>query len=93
MKKIIVNIMKNNSIKDNRKIKRRIAESALELVKKEIKISEIIKKFGGSFAKGTWLSKDADVDIFVRFKKSTWEENLKKFKNRFWFIEEIFSIM
>ena len=28
-------------------------------------------EFGGSFAKNTWLSKDADIDIFIRFKKNT----------------------
>ena len=26
--------------------------------------------FGGSFAKGTWLPDDADIDIFVRIKPS-----------------------
>ena len=81
MKKIIANVMKNViPIKTVEKSKEGIALTALELVKKEIeKFPEIIGvEFGGSFAKGTWLSKDADVDIFVRFKKSTSEE---KFEN------------
>jgi tRNA nucleotidyltransferase (CCA-adding enzyme) len=44
---------------------------AYDLVEKEIeKYSEVIGlEFGGSFAKGTWLSKDADIDIFIKFKK------------------------
>ena len=28
-------------------------------------------EFGGSYAKGTWLPRGADLDIFVKFKKST----------------------
>ena len=69
------------------KSKERIAETALELVKKEIiKFPEIIGvEFGGSFAKGTWLSKDADVDIFVRFKKSTSEEKFEKISKKIGF--------
>ena len=85
MKKIIANVMKTviptNTIE---KSKKGIAETALELVKKEIKkFPEIIGvEFGGSYAKGTWLSKDADVDIFVRFKKSTSEEKFEKISKK-----------
>ena len=81
MKKIISNISKNVvPTKSIEKSKTEIAGLALGLVKKEIKkFPEIIGlEFGGSFAKGTWLSRDADVDIFVRFKKSTSEENFEK---------------
>ncbi|RMW38760.1 MAG: CCA tRNA nucleotidyltransferase [Nitrosopumilus sp.] len=88
MKKIIPNIMKNViPTKTVEKSKERIAETALELVKKEIiKFPEIIGvEFGGSFAKGTWLSKDADVDIFVRFKKSTSEEKFEKISKKIGF--------
>ncbi len=62
------------------KSKKHIAESAFKLVEKEVKkFPEVIGlEFGGSFAKGTWLSKDADVDIFLRFKKSTSEEKFEK---------------
>ncbi len=62
------------------KNKDKIAEVAYGLVKKEIrKFDEVIGlEFGGSYAKGTWLSKDADVDIFIRFKKSTSEEKFEK---------------
>ncbi|RMW39164.1 MAG: CCA tRNA nucleotidyltransferase [Nitrosopumilus sp.] len=88
MKKIIPNIMKNViPTQTVEKSKERIAETALELVKKEIvKFPEIIgAEFGGSFAKGTWLSKDADVDIFVRFKKSTSEEKFEKISKKIGF--------
>lgn len=61
------------------KSKIQIAELAFNLIKKEAaKYSEIIgQEYGGSFAKGTWLSKDADIDIFVRFKKSVSEEKFE----------------
>jgi len=88
MKKIITNVMKNViPSKTVEKSKERIAEKALELVKKEIlKFPEIIGvEFGGSFAKGTWLSKDADIDIFVRFKKSTSEEKFEKISKKIGF--------
>ena len=88
MKKIITNITKNViPTKTVEKSKESIAEIALELVKKEIvKFPEIIGvEFGGSFAKGTWLSKDADVDIFVRFKKSTSEEKFEKISKKIGF--------
>jgi tRNA nucleotidyltransferase (CCA-adding enzyme) len=53
--------------------KERIANLAYNLVEKEIeKYAEVTGlEFGGSFAKGTWLDKDADIDIFIRFKKNT----------------------
>ena len=63
-----------------RRSKDQIAEIAFNLVKKEIaKYSEVIGlEFGGSFAKDTWLSKDADIDIFIRFKKNISEEKFEK---------------
>ena len=73
--------------KSEEKSKNEIAEVAFKLVEKEIgKFSEILGiEFGGSFAKGTWLSKDADVDIFVRFKKSTSEEKFEKISKKIGF--------
>ena len=58
------------------KSKKQIAEIAFSLVEKEIeKYSEVVGlEFGGSFAKGTWLTKDADVDIFIKFKKYGYPE-------------------
>ena len=88
MKKIITSVMKNViPTKTVEKSKEKIAGTALELVKKEIvKFPEIVGiEFGGSFAKGTWLSKDADVDIFVRFKKSTSEEKFEKISKKIGF--------
>ena len=69
------------------KSKNHIAELAFKLVKKEIrKFPEVTGlEFGGSFAKGTWLSKDADVDIFIRFKKSTSEEKFEKISKKIGF--------
>jgi len=69
------------------KSKKNIAELAFKLVEKEIeKIPEVTGlEFGGSFAKGTWLSKDADVDIFIRFKKSTSEEKFEKISKKIGF--------
>lgn len=60
--------------------KNQIGEIAFSLVKKEIeKYPEVVGlEFGGSFAKGTWLSKDADIDIFIKFKKNTSEEKFEK---------------
>jgi len=65
-------------------IKNNIAEEAFRLVEKEIeKYSEVIGlEFGGSFAKGTWLSKDADVDIFIKFKKNVSEEKFEKISKK-----------
>ena len=60
--------------------KERIANLAYSLVEKEIeKYTEVTSlEFGGSFAKGTWLAKDADIDIFIRFKKNTSEEKFER---------------
>ena len=81
MKKIISKVSKTViPSKTIEKSKNQIADLAFKLVEKEVgKFPEVIGlEFGGSFAKGTWLAKDADVDIFLRFKKSTSEEKLEK---------------
>ena len=64
--------------------KENISKIAFDLVEEEVKkFPEVIGiEFGGSFAKGTWLSKDADIDIFVRFKKSTSEEKFEKISRK-----------
>ena len=69
------------------KSKNEISELVLELVKKEIEgIEEITEiEFGGSFAKGTWLAKGADIDIFIKFKKSTSEEKFEKISKKIGF--------
>jgi tRNA nucleotidyltransferase (CCA-adding enzyme) len=60
--------------------KKKIANQALGLVEEQIKnYPEILgAEFGGSFAKGTWLSKNADIDIFVRFKEETSSEKFEQ---------------
>ena len=69
------------------KSKKQIANLAFKLVEKEVqKFSEVVGlEFGGSFAKGTWLAKDADVDIFLRFKKLTSEEKFGKIAKKIGF--------
>jgi tRNA nucleotidyltransferase (CCA-adding enzyme) len=74
--------------------KTNVAKLAFNLVRKQVtKYSQITGvEFGGSYVKGTWLPEKADVDIFVKFKKSTADkkfveiskkigfESMKKFK-------------
>ena len=88
MKQIISEISKSVVPKKTvEKSKNSIAKIAYDLVENEIKkYSEVLGlEFGGSFAKGTWLSKDADVDIFVKFKKSTSEEKFEKISKKIGF--------
>jgi len=88
MKNIISTVSKDvipsKSLEESKK---RIAELAFNLVQKEIiKFPEIIGlEFGGSFAKGTWLAKDADIDIFIRFKKNTSDEKFGKISKKIGF--------
>ncbi len=51
----------------------RIADKAIDLVKNQtMKYKQITNvEFGGSYAKGTWLSTDADIDIFIKFDSTT----------------------
>ena len=64
-----------------------IAKTAFKLVEGEIKkFPEVLGiEFGGSYAKGTWLPKDADIDIFVKFKESTSEEKFEKISRKIGF--------
>jgi tRNA nucleotidyltransferase (CCA-adding enzyme) len=88
MKQIISKISKSIiPSKITEKSKKQIAELAFNLVEKETKrFSEVTGlEFGGSYAKDTWLSKDADVDIFIRFNKSTSEEKFEKISKKIGF--------
>ena len=80
MKQIISKIAKT-TIPSNviQKAKKEIADKVYKLVEKEIqKYSEVVElEFGGSYAKDTWLSKNADIDIFIKFKKNVSEEKLE----------------
>jgi len=53
--------------------KTKVAKLAFNLVRKQVtKYSQITGvEFGGSYVKGTWLPNKADVDIFIKFEKST----------------------
>lgn len=88
MKNIISTVSKavipSKSLEESKK---RIAELAFNLVQKEIiKFPEVIGlEFGGSFAKGTWLAKDADIDIFIRFKKNTSDEKFGRISKKIGF--------
>ena len=64
--------------------KTKIARLAFELVDKEISKYIEIKgiEFGGSYPKGTWLPGKADVDIFIKFDKSTSEEKFSEISKK-----------
>jgi len=59
--------------------KQRIAKKASDLVSRCIeKHAQIVGfELGGSYAKGTWLSEKADIDIFVKFNKKTPEKDFR----------------
>jgi tRNA nucleotidyltransferase (CCA-adding enzyme) len=77
MKQIIYKIKKSVIPSKNiKKLKKQIADEAFDLVENQIRnYPEIVGlEFGGSYAKDTWLSKEADIDIFIKFKKSISDE-------------------
>jgi len=53
--------------------KSRVATIAFDLVDRQVsRYPQIVQvEFGGSYAKGTWLPEKADIDIFLKFKKTT----------------------
>lgn len=67
--------------------KRKISELAFKLVEEQIKkVPEVVGlEYGGSFAKGTWLPRHADVDIFIKFKKEISEEKFIEISQRIGF--------
>lgn len=67
----------NPTAKETEKITA-VAEQAKRLVEARAgaDVTEVV--YGGSFAKGTWLRGDADVDIFVKVKSSVEEEKFEK---------------
>ena len=64
--------------KEQEKIKK-ISEVALQLVKQQAeKFSEVTGvEIGGSYAKGTWLSGEVDLDIFVKLRKDMDEKTFE----------------
>jgi len=59
-----------------RRRKENLAESVLQMVRAETaNRPEVVGvELGGSFAKGTWLAKKADIDVFIRFDASVGEK-------------------
>lgn len=57
-----------------------LAENLLTLVRKEmVKYPEITSvELGGSYAKGTWVKGNLDLDIFVKMKKETDEKRFEE---------------
>jgi tRNA nucleotidyltransferase (CCA-adding enzyme) len=85
MKHIISKIRKSViPSKKTKKLKKQIADEVFTLVKEQIrKYPEIIGlEFGGSYAKDTWLSKEADIDIFIKFKKSISDERFTEISKK-----------
>jgi len=94
--KQILNKAKRNVIpsKKLQSAKSQVAKIAFNSVERQVsKYPEVIQiEFGGSYAKGTWLPEKTDIDIFLKFKKSTTEkkfvsiakkigfDSMKKFK-------------
>lgn len=88
MKKITLQVIKTViPSKSQTSSKDLIAKTAFKLVENEIrKFPEVLGiEYGGSYAKGTWLPKDADIDIFIKFKKSTSEEKFEKISRKIGF--------
>lgn len=85
MKQILSKIRKSVIISKNiKKLKKQIADEAYLLVENQIKnYPEIIGlEFGGSYAKDTWLSEEADIDIFIKFKKTISEEKFTEISKK-----------
>ena len=58
----------------------KIANQVFSLVNREAEKQKSIVSvhFGGSYAKETWTPEKIDIDIFVKFKKTTTEKNFEK---------------
>jgi len=87
--KAIISKVRNSVIptKSLEKSKNDIADLAFKLVEFQVKkFPQVIDlEFGGSFAKGTWLPKSADVDIFIKFKKEISEVEFEKISKKIGF--------
>ena len=82
MKNDIIKKSKQIAIPNNiqRKKVDKIANQVFSLVNKEAKKQKAVVSvhFGGSYAKETWTPEKIDIDIFVKFKKTTSEKNFEK---------------
>jgi len=81
MKSDIIKKSKQIAIPNNiqRKKVDKIANQVFSLVNKEAKKQKAVVSvhFGGSYAKETWTPEKIDIDIFVKFKKTTSEKNFE----------------
>jgi len=70
------------------KEKSRVATIAFDLIRKQVsKYPQILQvEFGGSYAKGTWLPEKTDIDIFLKFNKSTSEKEFTEIAKKIGFI-------
>ncbi|MCV0372837.1 MAG: CCA tRNA nucleotidyltransferase [Nitrosarchaeum sp.] len=81
MKKVILAAKKSIVPSRNEIVSiKKVADLAFDLIQNEVKkFPEIVGvEFGGSYAKGTWLSKGADIDVFIKFKKSTSDKRFEE---------------
>jgi tRNA nucleotidyltransferase (CCA-adding enzyme) len=88
MKKILENAMRDSvPSKTLQQEKTKVAKLAFNLVRKQVtKYSEITGvEFGGSYVKGTWLSQKADIDIFIKFEKSTTDKKFVQISKKIGF--------
>ena len=88
MKKILENAMRDSiPSKTLQQEKTIVAKLAFSLVRKQVtKYSEITGvEFGGSYVKGTWLSQKADIDIFIKFEKSTTDKKFVQISKKIGF--------
>ena len=68
--------------------KSRVATIAFDLVDRQVsKYPQIVQvEFGGSYAKGTWLPEKADIDIFLKFKKTTPQKKFSEIAKKIGFV-------
>lgn len=88
MKKIIEDARKNViPTKKLEQEKSKVATIAFDLVDRQVsKYPQIVQvEFGGSYAKGTWLPEKADIDIFLKFKKTTPEKKFSEIAQKIGF--------
>ena len=82
MKTDIIKKSKEIAIPNNNQRRKvdKIANQVFSLVNKEAEKQKSIVSvhFGGSYAKETWTPEKIDIDIFVKFKKTTTEKNFEK---------------
>jgi len=89
MKKIIEKV--SRGIIPTKKLeqeKSRVATIAFDLIDRQVsKYPQIVQvEFGGSYAKGTWLPEKADIDIFLKFNKTTPQKKFSEIAKKVGFV-------